>query len=233
MTQLESFPNAIPDDGSFNSSRYEDEEGSMMSGAFRNSTVNRNNRRESGADLHVTLARPERMAVRVLRVFVLLAMVGAALAVSLSVYFMMKTDEETAHDQDFDDLSRRLLDGFLSNTRLSVQTMDMLALSFTSSVIDSNQTWPFVTLNDVRCFVIFCVQCVLFCQKLTSFTLIPSHSRGYPFPYLLPFSSSLKPEQRRLGSFATANTLVFIPTSTLRTGWLGKTTRQNLIIWLG
>ena len=148
----ESSADAIQHDGSFNSSQFHDE-ASMMSGAFRNSTVNRNNRRESGADLHVTLARPERTAVRVLRVFVLLVMVGAALAVSLSVYFFMKANEEAAHDQDFGDLSRRLLDGFLSNTKLSVQTMDMLALSFTSSVIDSNQTWPLVTLNDVRSLV--------------------------------------------------------------------------------
>lgn len=144
---------AIPDDGSFNSSRFQDESSMMsLSGAFSNPSPHRSSqsrRRSSVNDLDLTLAKPERAAVRVLRVLVLLVLVGAALAVSLAVYLFMKADEEAAHEQDFDDLSRRLLDGFLSNTKLSVQTMDMLALSITSSVIETNQTWPFVTLKDV------------------------------------------------------------------------------------
>lgn len=141
----ENMPMAIADDASLTSSVFEDERSGALSGFASEGSVKR---RRSSVGLEVTLARPETTAVRILRVFVLLVMVGAALAVSLSVFFYMKWEEENALDDDFQDLSRRLMDGFHANTKLRVQTMDAFGLSLTSSAIQTNQTFPFVTFSD-------------------------------------------------------------------------------------
>lgn len=117
-------------------------------GTPNNGAAKRRGSNVSSSDLGATLARPETKAVGVLRVIVLTVIAAAALAVSLSVYFYMKRDEESSLDSDFNELSHRLFSGVHANTQLRVQTMDMLGLSLTSSAISTNQTFPFVTFAD-------------------------------------------------------------------------------------
>jgi len=157
------LPPAITDDGSLMGNGDDEEEASMELGKVDNSQSNRNSdfgssnafanpdaakQQKEQDNLHLTLSRQETRAVRILRVFVLLAMVGAALAVSILVYQYMKNDEEAALERNFFRLAQRVMDGFHANCRLRVQSMDSFATSLTTMAMATQQQWPFVTFPE-------------------------------------------------------------------------------------
>jgi class 3 adenylate cyclase len=128
-----------------------------------------------GIPLEQTLAKRETKAVNCLRLVTILILLGAAILVSVAAYLIMKYDEEDNFEVQFNDLALRLgtypdldfacfqvvlltlafirhalgtVEGIHANAKLRVQVIDMLAVSFTSSALTTNQVWPFVKLAD-------------------------------------------------------------------------------------
>ncbi|CAB9497503.1 Receptor-type guanylate cyclase gcy [Seminavis robusta] len=95
------------------------------------------------------LAKKENMYVWYLR-FVVTALLGAvALAVCLSVYFVTKRSEEADMENDFVDLSEKLVDTFEITFQQRFGIVDNFAQELTSYEKDApNVTWPFVTMPD-------------------------------------------------------------------------------------
>ncbi|CAB9497505.1 Receptor-type guanylate cyclase gcy [Seminavis robusta] len=95
------------------------------------------------------LAKKEDTYVWYLR-FVVTALLGAmALAVCLSVYFVTKRSEEADMENDFVDLSEKLVDTFELTFQQRFGIVDNFAQEFTSYEKDApNVTWPLVTMPD-------------------------------------------------------------------------------------
>jgi len=94
------------------------------------------------------LAESETRMVRILRVVVMLVLVGTAVLVSALAYFYIKNDEDAAFSSNFYGLSHRLVQGFHTNARRSLQAIDGFATDMASLAKMTGQTWPNVTIPD-------------------------------------------------------------------------------------
>ena len=97
-----------------------------------------------------TLARKEERAVWILRFMVLLVLAIVATAVCLFVYFGARQTEVEDFEDDFQDLSDKLVESFEATFNDRMEVMRDMAEDYTSYAKDANQTWPFVTLPDVE-----------------------------------------------------------------------------------
>jgi len=63
-------------------------------------------------------------------------------------YFYIKNDEDAAFSSNFYGLSHRLVQGFHTNARRSLQAIDGFATDMASLAKMTGQTWPNVTIPD-------------------------------------------------------------------------------------
>ena len=94
------------------------------------------------------LAKSETRYVLRLRILVFLALFLAALAVSLTVYFVTSNAEQEQFDVGYDGYSQKLVDSFDDITAVRIGAVANLAVTFTEFARDRNLTWPFVTMSD-------------------------------------------------------------------------------------
>ena len=94
------------------------------------------------------LAQTEDKAVWYLKLAVILVFVSVALVVCLGVYFGAKKGEEADFEDDFSDLSEKLVDSFQLAFRQRLGILEDFAYELTSFTLDTNTSWPFVTLPD-------------------------------------------------------------------------------------
>ena len=117
--------------------------------ASSTSLIDGNNKADGDADTKL-LAKKETRDVLRLRILVLLALLLATLAVSLTVYFITKRAQEEEFNSGFQGNAQKLMDSFNQIVELKIGAITSLAISFTSYARSQNATWPFVTMNDFQ-----------------------------------------------------------------------------------
>lgn len=128
------------DDGNLQSSKSEDH--SAATG-----TDNGGDASSSGD----SIARKESDQVFRLRLLVLLAILLAAVAVSLAVYFLTANSEKHEFEQQFEGASRKILTSFEEIVNLKLSAIGSLAVQASMYVNNHvNISWPFVTIPDFQ-----------------------------------------------------------------------------------
>ena len=94
------------------------------------------------------LAKKETRYVLRLRILVFLALLLAALAVSLTVYFITKNAEGEQFNAAYEGSSEKLLESFEEVIDVKIGAVANFAVTFTEFARDRNLTWPFVTMGD-------------------------------------------------------------------------------------
>ena len=94
------------------------------------------------------LAKSETRYVLRLRILVFLALLLAALAVSLTVYFITSKAEQEQFTVAYDGYSQKLLESFDDIVAVRIGAVANLAATYTEFARDRNLTWPFVTMSD-------------------------------------------------------------------------------------
>jgi hypothetical protein len=97
------------------------------------------------------IAKRESTAVFRLRFLVFLAMLFAAVGVSLAVYFLTHNNEEEVYHAQYDGSASKIITSFedIDGQKLAaISSLSVAATSYARS--QPNTTWPFVTLNDFQ-----------------------------------------------------------------------------------
>jgi hypothetical protein len=105
------------------------------------------------ADLDGTndIVKRESTAVFRLRFLVFMAMLFAAVGVSLSVYFLTSNNEDEEYHAQYDGSASKIITSFedINGQKLAaISSLSIAATSYARS--QPNTTWPFVTLNDFQ-----------------------------------------------------------------------------------
>jgi hypothetical protein len=93
-----------------------------------------------------SLGRKETKAVKVLRAAVLVLLVTMATLVCVGVYLLTRGDELKMLEQEYEDNAFRLVESFHYDLERKLGAIDSFANQITSYALDTNQTFPFVTL---------------------------------------------------------------------------------------
>ena len=96
------------------------------------------------------LAKAETQAVFRLRVLVILALLCAAVAVSLVVWFITSRAEDEDFETNFEGASTKLLDSFKEIVGQKMGAVASLGVSYTAYARSKEEIWPFVTMNDFQ-----------------------------------------------------------------------------------
>lgn len=96
------------------------------------------------------LAKRETQYVLRLRILVFVALLVAALAVSLTVYFITTKAESTKFQAGFEGSAQKLIDSFGDIVEIKIGALANLAVTFTEYARDRNLTWPYVTMSDFQ-----------------------------------------------------------------------------------
>ena len=95
------------------------------------------------------ISKKESQAVLRIRVLVILALMGAAAAVSIVVYYItMKAQKEEFHIQ-YDGVAEKLLQSF-ADIIFEMGAISGLAVAVSAHSIDNHSAWPFVTLSSFQ-----------------------------------------------------------------------------------
>ena len=94
------------------------------------------------------LGRRESRAIAWIRVLVFLTIAGVAAAVCALMYNYARQSENESFESAFADQSSKLVDAFTVNARRRVKAIDSLSQAYTSHTVNTNATWPLVTLPD-------------------------------------------------------------------------------------
>ena len=103
---------------------------------------------ESDNEAEKLLAQSETRYVLRLRILVFLALLLAALAVSLTVYFVTANSEQEQFMVGFEGNAQKLMDSFDEIVNVRIGAIANLAVTFTEFARDRNVTWPYVTMTD-------------------------------------------------------------------------------------
>ena len=93
-------------------------------------------------------AKRETRYVLRLRILVFLALLFAALGVSLTVYFVTSNAEYEQFEVGYEGYSQKLIESFDDILAVRIGAIANLACTFTEFARDRNLTWPFVTMSD-------------------------------------------------------------------------------------
>ena len=107
---------------------------------------------ESSADSRTqeVLAKAESTAVFRLRVFVIMVLAAAAVAVSSVVYTTTLKAEDREFKSSFAGQSEKILRSFRSIVSERIAATGSLGVSLTAFALGQNATWPFVTMNNFQ-----------------------------------------------------------------------------------
>lgn len=119
----------------------------------KESTVPSVARRDSEKQSHVEseklkLAAAENKAVGCLRVVVLLVLLIVAICMSVAVFVYTDRDEAEDFENGFSNAAARLIDSFHSSVERQLGAIGAMSITITAHALASNQTFPFVILND-------------------------------------------------------------------------------------
>ena len=106
--------------------------------------------KKSDEEAEKLLAKGETRYVLRLRILVFVALLLAALAVSLTVYFITKGAEEQQFQAGFDGTAQKLLDSFNEIIEVKIGAIADLSVTITEFTRDRNMTWPFVMMSDFQ-----------------------------------------------------------------------------------
>ena len=93
-------------------------------------------------------AKSETRYVLRLRILVFLALLCAALAVSLTVYFVTTNAEHQQFEVGLEGYSQKIIESFEDILAVRIGAVANLASTYTEFARDRNLTWPFVTMSD-------------------------------------------------------------------------------------
>jgi hypothetical protein len=96
--------------------------------------------------LEGSIAVKESKAVRWIRAIATAVVVFCTLGVCLSVFFYMTNSEKDTFEYRFHSDSYKVLESIGSTFDRSMGSVDSFAVNMVSSAMESNQTWPFVTI---------------------------------------------------------------------------------------
>jgi hypothetical protein len=96
--------------------------------------------------LEGSIAVKESKAVRWIRAIATAVVLFSTLGVCLSVFFYMTNSEKDTFESRFHSDSYKVLESIGSTFDRSMGSVDSFAVNMVSSAMESNQTWPFVTI---------------------------------------------------------------------------------------
>jgi hypothetical protein len=105
-----------------------------------------NNPAESCEAAYDTLARKETKVVHVLRVLVLLLLFVTATLTSVGVYLYTSNEEKQHFEVEYQFNAERIIESFHDSVVRRLGAINSMATAITSYAIDTNQTFPFVTV---------------------------------------------------------------------------------------
>lgn len=94
------------------------------------------------------LAKVETKTVRNLRLLVALVLVSCTIIASLLVYFYIRKSEEDEFHKQFEDDALKVLTALGTTIENTFTAVDSLVVSVVSFAEATNQTWPFVVIDD-------------------------------------------------------------------------------------
>lgn len=104
--------------------------------------------KKKGKALDKTLANVETKAVRCLRLMIWSGLAITAIVFSVVTFWYARRQEVESFEEQFHELAEQFVNGFHGKIKLQLQTMDLLSISLTTVAVETNQKWPFVTIND-------------------------------------------------------------------------------------
>jgi hypothetical protein len=96
------------------------------------------------------LGQAETNAVFRLRLLVFLAMLLAAIAVSVTIYIITSKAEQHEFESQFDGAASKVLETFDSVVQQKISAISSLAVAIIAHGIDHSRNWPFVTLSSFQ-----------------------------------------------------------------------------------
>jgi hypothetical protein len=112
------------------------------------STVPADTPRVGTNEASLGIATKETSAIRWIRAIVTAVVILSTLAVALSVFYYMNNTEHKRFVYRFKSDSFQILESIGSTFDRSLGSIDAFAVGLVSSVKQSNQTWPYVSLSD-------------------------------------------------------------------------------------
>lgn len=103
---------------------------------------------ESNEIVSASLARAETTWINCLRAAVLLVLLVAAIGLSTAVFLYTRNEERNKFTTHFDDSSHQVIESFHDMVQRNIGAAAALSTTMTSYALDSNQSFPFVTLPD-------------------------------------------------------------------------------------
>lgn len=94
------------------------------------------------------LASRETSQVRKLRLLLIAVLFLVATGTSLGLYFFTRSSEKTEFETSFKGQGNKLIGGFQDDSLRKLQAVDSLSTRLTAFAIDTNKTWPFVTVSN-------------------------------------------------------------------------------------
>jgi hypothetical protein len=107
-----------------------------------------NVKQKAAEDERRTLGKRESRAIGWLRLLVLGLLVLFGFATSVSVYFLIRETEEDAYSNSVNHFTEVVIDRFNVGIERKLEALDTLSTSITSHALESNETFPFVTMPD-------------------------------------------------------------------------------------
>jgi hypothetical protein len=104
------------------------------------------NNQESCETAYDTLARKETKAVNVLRALVLALLLITATLTSVGVYFYTSNEEKQNFEVEYQANAERIIEAFHYAVVRRLGAINSMATAITSYALDTNQTFPFVTI---------------------------------------------------------------------------------------
>eukprot|EP00934_Nitzschia_sp_Nitz4_P003659 Nitzschia sp. Nitz4//scaffold84_size84139//67428//72955//NITZ4_005210-RA/size84139-processed-gene-0.21-mRNA-1//-1//CDS//3329559069//3649//frame0 len=92
------------------------------------------------------LARRESKVIRYLRIVIFVLFAVVALICSISVFIFAREESISDFETEFNYLAATVLDKYVSQMVRQLHALDKLSIDYTSYALESNQTFPFVTL---------------------------------------------------------------------------------------
>jgi hypothetical protein len=111
-------------------------------------SANHKNNQECCETDYETLARKETKAVNVLRVLVLVLLLVTATLTSVGVYLHTSNAEKQNFEVDYQANAERIIESFHDAVVRRLGAINSMATAITSHVLDTNQTFPLVTIPD-------------------------------------------------------------------------------------
>jgi hypothetical protein len=120
--------------------------GSRGSEEFRVDGDLRKSAKEKSETNYETLVRRETKAVNVLRVLVLALLFVMATLTSTGVYLYTSNDEKNSFEAGYQNNAERIIESFHDAVERRLGAISSMATSITSYAVDTNKTFPFVTI---------------------------------------------------------------------------------------